>query len=213
MLELRPLSLGSPCYIIRSRLRTEKSSKPPGFLMNHKFHGQEVSVSGVLMALTAYLPSPHTCLPPTSRPCCCPDSFVPIKSYPLTPCSQLQEGIILQGSGRLWEVCLRVEPLYVTITQCGPGACCLVDSRWKDVRKERRKRQCDCVGGLASAAFCPWIKSFGLFPTQEKKCTTLRTQTSAGLKEISLYGLVRGHDWDLTHSNKKRLQTYKEQEL
>lgn len=38
------------------------------------------------------------------------------------------------------------------------------------------------MGGLASPAFCPWIKAFGAFPTLESKRSTLRTQKSTGLK-------------------------------
>lgn len=107
--------------------------------MSHKFHGPKVSVPEVLMAPYNISISPHACLPPTSRSCCSPCSFLPIKSYSLTQSSQPQEGI-LEGSGWLCELCLRVEPLYVTITQCGPGT--LVDSRWKDMGMEGGKRQC-----------------------------------------------------------------------
>lgn len=49
-------------------------------------------------------------------------------------------------------------------------------------RREGKKRQCRCVGGLASPAFCPWIKPFGVFPTLESKHSMLRTQKSTGLK-------------------------------
>lgn len=69
--------------------------------------------------------------------------------------------------------------------------------------ERREERAIWLVGGLASAAFCPWIKSFGLFPTQENKCSTLRTQKSTGLKVVQRsVCMVRGNNWDVTHSNK-----------
>lgn len=89
----------------------------------------------------------------------------------------------------------------VTIAQCGPGICCLVDSRWKDVGKE---------GGKGSMAVWvvlplqpPVLGSNPLvyFQHKKNKCSTLRAQKSTGLKVVQRsLCMVRGNDWAVTHS-------------